>query len=167
MKTLLPFLFSVIFFSCSKSNEIINAGSPDNNSNPVITSVIPAPYFTLNFNGQPVSFTSVIKQRSLALKYFNVTAENDSLKIELKTTAVSQTGNSVGLILIGFYSWKLYRKNGEGGYTVYPTIDQRLGIFNNNPLTDSVVTGNFSFNTGIPGSTEINTVSNGGFRLLF
>jgi hypothetical protein len=167
MKIFLPFLFSVIIFSCSKTDEIINAGPPENNNTPALPPVIPAPYFILNFNGQPVSFTSIIKQRSLALKYFNVTAENDSLKIELKTTAVNQTGNSVGLILIGFYSWKLYRKSGKGDYTEYPTMDQRLGIFNDNPLTDSIVTGNFSFNTSIPGSTEINTVSNGGFRLLF
>lgn len=167
MKTLLPFLFCFILFSCSKSDEITNASPAANNNIPVITPEVPPSYFTLSFNGQPVSFTSVIKERSKALKYFNVTAENDSLKIELKTTAVNQTGNSIGLILIGFYSWKLSRKSGKGGYTEYPTKDQGLGIFSNNPLTDSIVTGNFSFNTDIPGSTEINTVSNGGFRLVF
>ena len=167
MKVFLPFLLSVLFFSCTKSNEGVDIRPPVNNTTPITLPVISAPYFILSFNGRPVSFTSVIKQRSLALKYFNVTAENDSLKIELKTTTVNQTGNSTGLILIGFYSWKLYRKNSEGGYTEYTTLDQRLGIFNDNPLTDSVVTGNFSFNAIVAGNTEVNTISTGGFRLIF
>lgn len=165
MKLLIP-LLALIVFSCSKSSEVTITSPPQPPAPPVIPSA-PSPYFRMNLNGQPISFPSVIKQRSLSSKYFNVTAENDSIKVELKTTAVTQTGNSTGLILIGFYSWKLYRKNIEGVSLLYPTIYQQLGIFNNNPLTDSVVTGNFSFKTSIPGETGINVISGGEFRLVF
>ena len=167
MKLFLLFLLFLVFFSCSKSDELTGATHPVTNNTPLTPAASIIPYYRFNLNGQSISFTSVIKERSLALKYLNVTAENDSVKVQLRVTAVNQTGNSTGLILIGFYDLKLYKRDSEGGYSSFPTIYQQLGIFDNNPLTDSVVTGNFSFNTSIPGSTGINAVSNGEFRLVF
>lgn len=167
MKLFLLILLSFVFFSCSKPDELNSVAPPVTNNTSVTPSVPVTPYYRFSLNGQPISFTSVWKERSRALKYLNVTAENDSIKVQLRLTAVNQTGNSTGLILIGSYDLKFYKKDSEGGFKSFPTIYQQLGIFDNNPLTDSVVTGNFSFNTSIPGSIGINAVSNGEFRLVF
>jgi hypothetical protein len=165
MKTILLFLSLILVISCTKSKDMI---SPEP---PVINNPQPAPalssFVSMNLNGETINFTSVVKERSRGLKYLNFLASNDSLKIELKTSSINQTGNSTGLILVVLYQWKFYKKNPENSYQSYPVIEQWLGLYSDNPLTDSIVVGNFYFKTNIPGSTAINSISNGSFRLVF
>lgn len=167
MKQFYILFVSILIISCSKNNDLTDLRQlTTNNNSPSPSPVAPA-FVTMNLNGQDINFSSITKERNLALRYFNFSAENDSIKIELKINSINQTGNSTGLILVGLYKWKLYRKHLEGGDEEYPAIYQWLGVYSDKPLTDSIVAGEFSFQTNIPGRTEINKITNGKFRLIF
>jgi hypothetical protein len=166
MKIILPSLFfsSVLFFSCNKQNDLVAAAQPVVVNNPASSQ---ASVVNMKLNGQTVSFPVITKSRSLANGDMGFTAENDSLKLELKINSILQTGNSTGLVLIGLYSWKLYRKLSESSYEELVTTDKWLGIYNDKPLTDAIVTGEFYFKATDPAASNTNYITGGNFRLVF
>jgi hypothetical protein len=158
-------ILSALSLACNKSDIIEGISYSNNNSTPV--HIVPASSVSMKLNDQEISFTKITKERSRTGKYFRFSAENDSLKIELKIKSINQTGNTTGLILVGEFGWKLFYKNPEGGYAEHITTDQWLGLYSDMPLTAETVSGEFWFKAQVPGTSALNVITAGKFRLLF
>jgi hypothetical protein len=166
MKILLPSLLlsSLLALSCSKQKDFVLPPQPNVVNNQASS---PASVVSLKLNGHAVSFPSITISRSVANGDLGFIAENDSVKLELKINSILQTSNSTGLVLIGLYSWKLYRKLPENTYEELVTTDKWLGIYSNRPLTDNVVTGEFKFIAVAPQEITANLITEGKFKLVF
>lgn len=135
-------VFVFIISSCTKEKEIPHTIT----ISPVPPVVTEPPVFYSQFNvslsESPVTIHSVINTRGGG--NMDITGFNDNAKVDIRIRRITQTGNSSGLILIGFYDVVYAEKNKEGGWREYYSKDERLGIYNDRPLTDSIVSGYFS-----------------------
>ena len=144
MKLLYLHLLTITLFtiSCSKDKEIfppivINPSQPVISQPPVFTS-----QFNAVLDGSSVSIHSILNTRGNGS--MDITGMNGKEKIVVQVRRITQTGHNTGLILIGFYNIIYSAAGKEGGWVTYYSKDERLGIYNNTPLTDSIVSGYFS-----------------------
>jgi hypothetical protein len=158
--SLLPFLLA----ACSRSGfELPQPGSP---AQPVIINTAATTYFRFKINGQWYAADSIVKTRSTGGKTLDIKAKAGEWNIHIPVQHILQTGNATGLILVGSYSLFLEKKRGEV-QEPYTTLSKTLLIYNDNPLTDSVVTGRFYFDAVPATGGETLKVTDGDFRLRF
>jgi hypothetical protein len=165
-KALLLACFIILFISCRKEDTVLPVATV--NPPPAVQS--PPPFqssFSYITDNSFFIASGIELYRSASQGKITIAGIKDSAKVEIVVEKIYQSGNNTGVILISFYDVNYYEKTAETGYTKFKSRNERLGIYNDRPLTDSIVSGTFSAEVSADDFVTVKKISGGNFVVRF
>jgi hypothetical protein len=165
MKKIFTALLISALLSCSKEKEVFLPIT----INPTVPVITQPPVFNSSFNAvinsEAMGINSILNTRGAG--NMDISGMTNNARVDIRVRRITQTGNSTGIVLIGFYDVVYAEKNKEGGWVEYFSKDERLGIYNNMPLTDSIVSGYFAATVSTDSSFTNAKQLKGDFRVRY